>query len=156
MRLTIMKHLTRSVRGPLGIGAVLASLALAPGCLVVNDVEVSDLVGDWIATQARLANPSDLNETIDITELGWEVTLRIGSDGSYTTTLLEPGEPPFVRTGTLTVENGKDLIFERSDGLAGSGEVFLEDDQVAFRFDEFPNPIEESNTVTLLLVMVRQ
>lgn len=155
MRYMTMRHCTRTVRGSVAIAAGVAVLAVAPGCLVVNDVQVSDLVGDWIATQARLANPSDLNETVDITELGWEVTLQIASDGSYTTSLFEPSEPPFVRTGTLTVENGKDLIVER-DGFRGTGEVFLEDDQVAFRFDEFPNPIQEGNIVTLLLVMVRQ
>jgi hypothetical protein len=132
-----------------------ALLALAPGCLVVNDVEVSDLVGDWIATQARLANPDDLNETVDITELGWEVTIQIESDGAYTTVLQEPGAAPITNTGTLTVENGKDLILARSDGFVGTGEVFLEDDQVAFRFDEISDPIQEGNIVSLLVVMVR-
>ena len=156
MRCTTMRHCTRTVRGSVAIAAGVAVLAAATGCLVVNDVEVSDLVGDWIAAETRLANPSDLNETVDITELGWDVTLQIASDGAYTTTLFEAGEPQIVRMGIMTVENGKDLILERSDGVVGTGEVFLEGDQVAFRFDEFPNPIEGESTVSLLLVMVRQ
>jgi len=69
---------------------------------------------------------------------------------------------PDVRTGTITVENGKDLTVTGQSGTIGGGEVFLEDDQIALLFDKFTGltiDIDGSGNlvpVTLLLVMVRQ
>ena len=161
MRCKTMNRMTKTLPTPIAVAAVVAGLLVGPGCLVVADVSLPDLVGDWVATEARLANVADLNERLDVTDLGWEVTLRIEADGEFTLVLLEPGEPPNSRTGTLVVDNGKDLILTRGNGMIGEGEVFLEGDQVAFMFDKFAGfeadirgdgkPIP----VTLLLVMVR-
>jgi hypothetical protein len=139
-----------------------AGLLLGSACLASTDVELPELVGDWTATEARVADPANLNETLDIIALGWEAGISIEADGIYTFTILKPGEVPDVRTGTVTVENGKDLVLTNEQGQTGRGEVFLEDDQVAFMFDEFTGitgdiyGTGEPIPVTLLLVMERQ
>lgn len=142
--------------------AAFTSLLLAGACLASTDVELPELVGDWTASEARVADPANLNETLDVIALGWEAAISIGADGTFTFTILKPGEAPDVRTGTVAVENGKDLLLTNEQGQTGKGEVFLEHDQVAFMFDEFTGitgdiygtgkPIP----VTLLLVMERQ
>jgi hypothetical protein len=140
---------------------VLVGVLCGTGCLVATDVTLPDLVGEWSTSEAQIADPANLNERVDVVALGWEITLSIASDGAFTLVIQVPGEDPDVRTGTLTVENGKDLILTRADGTVGEGEVFLEHDQVAFMFDEFAGLTADlygNGTripVTLLLVMVR-
>ena len=142
--------------------AVLAGALAGSGCLVATDVELADLVGDWTASEAQLADPDNLNEVVDVIALGWEVTLSIEASGAYVFTIVRPGEEPDVRPGTVAVENGKDLVLTNFQGVAGTGEVFLEHDQVAFMFDEFAGltgdiyGTGEPIPVTLLLVMERQ
>lgn len=151
----------RSVSRRLAPAAALAGLLFGSGCLVATDVELADLEGDWTASEAQLADPANLNQRIDVIALGWEVTLSVAPGGDFTFVIRVPGEDPDTRTGTLTVENGKDLVLTRADGTVGEGEVFLEDSQVAFMFDEFAGltaDIYGNGTripVTLLLVMVR-
>jgi hypothetical protein len=157
-----MSNDRREVSRRLAPAAVLAGVLLGSGCLVATDVELAELVGDWTASQAELADPANLNQRIDITSLGWEVTLTIAEDGAYELVILEPGAEPDERSGTLVVENGKDLVLTNVEGRTGEGEVFLEDDQVAFMFDEFAGLTAdiygtgEPIPVTLLLVMERQ
>jgi hypothetical protein len=140
----------------------LAGMLFGSGCLVVTDVELADLVGDWTASEAQLADPANLNEVVDVIALGWEVTLSIEASGAYVLTILRPGEDPDVRPGTVAVENGKDLVLTNYQGVAGEGEVFLELDQAALMFDEFAGltgdiyGTGEPIPVTLLLVMERQ
>jgi hypothetical protein len=158
-----MNRMTHGTKGRIALALGLPGLLVVPGCLAVTDVSLPDIVGDWVATQARFANVANINETLDITDLGWEVTLQIDGDGTYILTLDEPGEPPDPRTGTISVENGKDLIVTNAAGKVGEGEVFQEDDQIAIMFDKFsglkPVDIHKDGNpipVTLLLVMVRQ
>lgn len=122
-------------RGP--AAALLAGVLLGSACLATTEVALPDLVGDWRAREALLADPANLNERIDITALGWEVTLEVGADGAYELAILAPGEDPDVRSGTLTIENGKDLVLKRNGDEIGRGEVFAQDERVAFLFDEF-------------------
>jgi len=117
--------------------AVLAAVLLGSGCLATTEVALPDLVGDWRAREALLADPANLNERIDVTALGWEVTLEVAADGAYELAILVPGQDPDVRSGTLTIENGKDLVLLRNGDEIGRGEVFAQDERVAFLFDEF-------------------
>lgn len=141
---------------------VIGGLLVGSGCSIATDVELADLVGTWTASEARLADAANLNETLDILALGWAVSLAIEASGTYTLTVEQPGEAPDVRTGSIVVENGKDLVLTRPQGQTGEGEVFLEDGQAAFLFDEFAGLTAdiygtgEPIPVTLLLVMERQ
>jgi len=145
-------------------GAALLAVAsvASAGCLVIADVELADITGDWKASQARFAEPGNLNNTLDLIEYGWTVTLEISSEGGFALTINEPGAAPDLRVGTVTVEGGKDITFTRFDGSVGQGEVFVEDGTMALMFDEFAgiewdlNENGEPIPVTLLLVVERQ
>jgi hypothetical protein len=140
---------------------MLAAAAVVSGCLVIADVELEDMTGDWEASQARFAEPGNLNNTFDLIENGWVVLMTVADNGGFSLTLLPPVGPPDLRIGTLTVENGKDVILTRPAGPVGEGEVFLEDEQMALIFDEFAGIEADINgngvpiPVTLLLVMER-
>jgi hypothetical protein len=158
----MMNRIAHTLRRPIARAAVLGWALAGSGCLAATDVSLADIVGDWVATEARLANVANINETLDVTDLGWEVTLQIDADGTYTLVIDEPGAEPDVRIGTITVENGKDVTVAGPAGTIGGGEVFLEDDQVAILFDKFAGLTADIKgdgnriAVTLLLVMVRQ
>lgn len=141
--------------------ALLAVAAVVSGCLVIADVELEDMTGDWEASQARFAEPGNLNNTLDLIEEGWVVLMTVADDGGFALTLLPPVGPPDLRIGRLTVENGKDVLLTRPEGPVGEGEVFVEDGQMALIFDEFAGIEADINgngtpiPVTLLLVMER-
>ena len=151
-----------AIRRWVAVSAVSGAALAWSACVVATDVTLDDIVGHWVATEARLANVANINETVDITDLGWDVEMQVGSDGAFTMLILKPGADPDVRTGTITVEHGKDLTVTGQSGTIGGGEVFLEDDQIALLFDKFTGltiDIDGSGNlipVTLLLVMVRQ
>ena len=144
---------------------VIALLGVMSCKSITNSVELADITGFWVASDALFAEAGNLNNRVDLTRLGWTVTMEIESDGTYVTVLIEPVEPgaaPDSLVGVMTVENGKDVTLTRNNNEVGNGEVFLEGDQVAFLFDETAGlrwdvrgngtPV----TVTLQLVMDRQ
>lgn len=148
------------------LGAAIAtSLAVfGLGCeSITNNVETAELAGFCVASKLRFADPTNLNETVDaIAELGYALTLEINPDGYYTLVLIPPDEPPDSASGILNVENGKDITMTNDNGNVYTGEVILEDDQVALFFDEnqgLTADIDGSGNevpVTLLAVMDRQ
>lgn len=148
------------LRGCAAVSVVLLGL----GCKsITNYVETAELQGFWVASQLRFADPKNLNNTVDaIGELGYTMTLRVDGTGAYTRVLTEEGEPPDSVTGTLAVENGKDITMTRSDGNVTTGEVFMEDSQISLLFDEnrgLTADIDGSGNevpVTLLAIMDRQ
>jgi hypothetical protein len=153
-------HKRRYVLG----AATAASLAVfGLGCeSITNNVETAELQGFWVASQVQFADPNDLNTTVDAIHLGYSLTLEVDGAGAYTTVITPEGEPPDTATGTLTVENGKDITMTNTDGNVATGEVFLEDDQISLLFDEnqgLTADIDGSGNevpVTLLAVMDRQ
>ena len=157
-----MNRTAHGTPGRVALAVGLAGLLAVPGCLAVTDVSLPDIVGDWVATEARLANVANINETIDVTALGWEVTLQIDADGTFVLAILQPDAAPDLRTGILTVSNGKDLAVTGASGLTADGEVFMEGDQIAIMFNKFSGLTADVGgdgtriPVTLLLVMVRQ
>ena len=148
------------------IAATAVALAGLTACKsITNSVEVAEITGFWVASDALFAEVGNLNNREDLVRLGWTVTTEIEADGSYATVLIEPVEPGLVRdslVGVLTIENRKDVKITRGDNTVGEGEVFLEGDQVAFLFDEtagFTWDVRGNGTrvpVTLQLVMDRQ
>ncbi len=133
--------------------------ALGMACHLPSDVEVADVIGSWVAQEARFSNIANLNETVDITDLGWEFFVDIAADGGFVRVAIEPGEAPDTLTGTLTIENGKDLSVSTAAGTAATGEIFKEDEQIAMSFEEgVERDVEGEGVVVpvrLLLVMVR-
>jgi len=151
----------RLVRG----AVTAASVALVGlGCEgITNSVETAELAGFWVASELRFANAADLNQTVDgIRDRGYTLTLDVSGAGTYVRVLTPPGEPPDSVTGTLNVQNGKDITMTNDNGTVATGEVFLEDDQVALLFDETQGlmlDIDGSGKqvpVTILAVMDRQ
>ena len=136
--------------------AATAATALM-GCVELNSVEVHELEGLWVADQARyveIAAPKRNN--VDILDLGFEVTMDIDALGNFTILVIDPEEGPDITIGALTVD-GSELVVVTEDG-EGDGEVFLEDDQVAFRLTggiEFDFGDDRVVDARLLLVMDR-
>ena len=154
----------RRLRFFLGGCAAAAVAVLGLGCdSITNNVETAELEGFWVASQLRFADPNDLNTTVDaIEELGYGLTLRVDGAGAYTRVLIPVDQPPDSASGTLTVENGKDITLTSSTGNVATGEVFLEDNQISLLFDEnrgLTADIDGSGNevpVTLLAIMDRQ
>lgn len=136
---------------------VFAAAILVAGCQSLADVQVAELEGHWVASQARfveIAAPKRNNE--DLIDLGYESEMQIDAVGNFVLIIFDPDEEDDVVIGTLTTD-GTDLTILTENG-EGDGEVFLEDDQVAFRieagltFDFGDGRIVDSR---LLLVMDR-
>ena len=147
----------------LGGCAVVSVAVLGLGCnSITNNVETAELAGFWVASQVRFADPANLNETVDAIALGYAMTLDVNATGAYTRLISPPNDPPNSATGTLTVENGKDITMTNTDGNVATGEVFLEGDQVSLIFDESQGLTADIDgngkevPVTLLAVMDRQ
>ncbi len=127
------------------------------GCVELNSVEVHELEGLWVADQARyveIAAPKRNN--VDILDLGFEVTMDIDAAGNFTILVIDPSEGPDLIVGRLTVD-GSALVIVTENG-EGDGEVFLEDDQVAFRLTggiEFDFGDDRIVDARLLLVLDR-
>ena len=142
----------------LRIGVVLLAVWLAGGCRAITEVQPEELEGTWIASQARFLDPlASKQHNVDLIEEGWEVVFQSPGDGTFRLIVQEPDLPPDVTPGTLVISGP--LIALMTENGEGAGEIFLEDDQVAFRLSiglEFVyNPGEDPVPSTLLLVMDR-
>jgi hypothetical protein len=160
-----MTKMRQLIRRTVLAGCALGSVAmLGLGCKsITNYVEVEELQGFWVASKLRFADPKNLNKTVDaIAEVGASLTLRVDGAGGYTRVLTDASGVPDSATGTLTVENGKDITLTSSTGNVATGEVFMEDNQISLLFDEnqgLTADIDGSGNevpVTLLTVMDRQ
>ncbi|MFV1986880.1 MAG: hypothetical protein ACC682_06345 [Gemmatimonadota bacterium] len=136
---------------------VAAAATAFSGCVELNSVEVQELEGLWVADQARyveIAAPKRNN--VDILELGFEVTMDIDPNGNFTILVIDPAGDADSIVGNVTVD-GAELAVVTEDG-AGDGEVFLEEDQVAFRLTggiEFDFGDDRVVPARLLLVLDR-
>ena len=144
----------RYLRGVVSVLPVVLLLACEP----VNSIEVHELEGTWIASQARVVNIEfPKRNNVDIIEQGYEATFEADAQGSFLLTVDAPDGSSEETVGTMVV-NGKSIAITTENGT-GAGEVFKEDEQVAFRleagltydFDGFGEEVP----VRLLLVMDR-
>jgi hypothetical protein len=142
------------LRGVLSVLPVVLLMACEP----VNSIEVQELEGTWIASQARVVNIEfPKRNNVDIIELGYEATFEADAQGSFVLVVEAPDGSSEVRVGMMLV-NGKNIAITTDTG-SGAGEVFKEEEQVAFRldvglsydFDGFGKEVP----VRLLLVMDR-
>lgn len=154
----------RRLRFVLGGCAAVSVAVLGLGCKsITNYVETAELEGVWVASQMRFAYPNNLNTTVDaIGSLGYSFTIEVDGAGAYTRVLTNASQEPDSATGTLIVENGKDITMTSSTSTVATGEVFLEGNQISLLFDENQGLTADINgsgnevPVTILTIMDRQ
>jgi hypothetical protein len=139
--------------------AWLPMLALLAGCESSTDVQEADLVGTWLASEARIVDieiPKENN--FDLIELGYTAVFSSDASGAFVILLEDPEGAIESVQGTLEID-GTNVVVETDDSTT-EGEVFLEDDQVAlnitagFTFDFKGDGTEKP--AKLLLVMDRE
>jgi hypothetical protein len=110
--------------------AVASILLAAAGCQSATEVQLTDLQGTWVASEARVENLEALKlGNFDLIELGYTVTFVSPGDGQFTITLDPPeGDPQFV-TGTMVIDGTRTTVTTTEN--VTSGEVFYQDDQAA-------------------------
>jgi hypothetical protein len=107
------------------------AVALGLACRTTNEVELNQLQGIWNATEARFVDiESPKFNNVELIELGYSVSMIIQASGDFILMLEDPENTRTTVIGTMVID-GKDIALT-ADGTTGSGEVFLEGDQVAF------------------------
>jgi len=106
------------------LGAVLLA---ASACQSATDVEVSDLDGTWVATEARLEDLAGYKlGNIDLIGEGYNVAFSSPGDGTFALILAPPeGDPGYV-IGTMEID-GTRAAFTTA-GSTTEGEVFYDPD----------------------------
>lgn len=136
-------------------GALLVVLA----CESPTDVQLADLRGTWLASQVRILDielPKEFN--FDLVELGYSAIFVSPGNGEFRIRLDPPAGAPEYVEGTLAVDGTKVVVTTAES--VGSGEVFLEGEQVALSITagltyDFAGKGEEK-PAKLLLVLDRQ
>ena len=140
------------------VAAIAAAVALLTGCNSPTDVTAEDLQGTWLASQARYSGLEDQkNDNYDLIENGYTVVFFSDGRGNFTIELTDQDGLSELITGTMAF--GGTAVDVTSEGSTSEGEVFLEDEQIAFsmtsgiKFDFNGNGTE--TPARLLLVMNR-
>lgn len=109
---------------PYALGAL---LLVATGCQSATEVEVSELDGTWVATEARLEDLAGFKlGNIDLIGEGYNVAFSSPGDGTFTLLLDPPeGDPDYV-TGTMEI-NGTRAVFTTAANTT-DGQVFYDPD----------------------------
>ena len=119
--------------GPsLGGNRLAAAMVLlaASGCQSATEVQVTDLQGTWVASEARIENLEALKlGNFDLIELGYTVTFVSPGNGDFTLCLDPPDGDADCLSGTMEID-GTDTTVTTSENVT-SGEVFYQDDQAA-------------------------
>jgi hypothetical protein len=106
-------------------GAVLlASL----GCQPATDVEIDDLDGTWVATEARIEDLEGYKlGNVDLIAAGWNVAFSSPGNGEFTL-VLDPPDAPDVQgiTGVMEI-SGTRATFTTDAGVS-TGDVFYDRD----------------------------
>lgn len=110
--------------------AAVSILLAALGCQSTTEVQVTDLQGAWVASEARIENLEALKlGNIDLIEEGYTVTFVSPGDGDFTLCLDPPDEDAECVSGTMEID-GTDTTVTTTENVT-SGEVFYQDDQAA-------------------------
>jgi len=139
------------------IATPMLTVAVMAGCKSATDVQVNELQGTWIASQARYSGLEDAkNNNLDLIEEGFSVVFVSDAAGAFVITLTDPQSVDETISGQLEID-GTNLVV--TGGIDRTGEVFLEGEQVAFSITgglevDFGNGQEIP--ARLLLVMDRQ
>ena len=104
-----------------------ALLLVASGCQSATEVEVSELDGTWVATEARLEDLAGFKlGNVDLIGAGYDVAFSSPGDGTFTLLLDPPeGDPDYV-IGTMEID-GTRAVFTTAANTT-EGEVFFDPD----------------------------
>ena len=144
-----LKHLTTSA----------LALILMAGCGDDDGVgvEPDDIAGTWTATSMLFTQVAAPNETVDIiVDDVAELTLVLGSNGSYTFTFIFPPDPDEIEIGTYTV-SGSTMTFTPAGGTADSFTVARDGDTMTLTDDDdfdFGGP-DTDEPATLVIILTR-
>lgn len=108
---------------------MIASLALT-ACQTATEVELSDLEGTWLASEARIVDlelPKENN--FDLIELGYTAFFNSDGAGDFEIRLISPEDEGELIDGTMVID-GTDVVIT-TDSTTATGEVFVEDEQAA-------------------------
>ena len=105
-------------------GAIMLGVS---GCQSTTDVEINDLNGTWVATEARLEDLESFKlGNIDLIAAGYEVGFSSPGNGEFTLVLDPPDEDPDYVTGVMEI-NGTRATFTTDDNVT-NGNVFYDPD----------------------------
>lgn len=81
------------------------------------ELDPNDLEGTWVASVWELTNPANASQSVDMLAAGGSMTIVFRSDGTFTSTILDPNETvPDVDTGTYEVVGSALTIAESGQG----------------------------------------
>ena len=98
------------------IGSLLLAASLG-ACSDSTGLDPDDIAGTWVASVWVFTNPANTSQTADIMALGGSFMLVLNADGTFTSTIQEPGDDlPDVDTGTYEVVGSLITIAESGQG----------------------------------------
>ena len=98
------------------IGSLLLAAALG-ACGDATGLDPDDIAGTWVASVWVFTNPANTSQTADIMALGGSFMLVLDADGTFTSTIQEPGDDlADVDTGTYEVVGSLITIAESGQG----------------------------------------
>jgi hypothetical protein len=112
------------MRAPLA--ALVAAAALGGGCGgsdsgFTSATQASEtLVGTWRATRAEYTSRANSSQKVDVVARGSTVTLALEAAGTFNMTIVDPGQPGNVVSGTWTAS--RDVLTIVRPGQSGQTE----------------------------------
>ncbi len=98
------------------IGSLLLAAAVG-ACSDSTGLDPDDIAGTWVASVWVFTNPANTSQTADIMALGGSFMLVLSADGTFTSTIQEPGDDlPDIDTGTYEVVGSLITIAESGQG----------------------------------------
>lgn len=129
--------------------------AMAVACSDDTGPSEGELTGSWLATKVELVSVANPATKIDLVALGATVRLVLAASNTYTLTLIVPGEPQEVQTGTWSAS--KDVLtLSDSDGdqqfdMSLNGNTLILTG-ASGEFDFNDDGVDEAATVNVTLV----
>lgn len=154
--LDFFKHIFLKKRHLLFLTAILAVFTLLTSCSDDDDLSqtgtnlsVSDISGNWTATQATFKG-------VDLLADGGSITLAIQNNGRFTFTMKLPGEPDDISTGKLGFDGEwLAVVFDDDPGEEASFFISLINNILTLRgeveLDINGNGIEELGVLGLIM-----
>lgn len=98
--------------------AFLVVAAACGGGTNPNAPSPDTLAGTWKATRAEFANASNPGQRVEVVALGTALTLTLDAGGTYSQTIVDPGEAGQTTTGTWS--SSKDVLTLKPAGTSGN------------------------------------
>ncbi len=141
------------------IGSLLLAAALG-ACSDSTGLEPNDLAGTWVASVWVFTNPANTSQTADIVALGGSFMLVLSADGTFTSTIQEPGDDlPDVDTGTYEVVGSLITIAESGQGSPTEFQAVRDGDSMTLTTSEEEydwNDDQVDDSASMRIVINRQ